>query len=114
MFGRAPSWTLLKIAYENVEFVDAAPYVGMDNLDIAAAIERDFNCVEREDMAHGAHHQRRREPGAVRRHHGRHQGDLGTRRRRRQDGLAQAQGHHGARRAARTATGASRWPSTTR
>jgi aldehyde:ferredoxin oxidoreductase len=51
MFGRAPSWTLLKIAYENVEFVDAAPYVGMDNLEIAAAIERDFKCTEREDMA---------------------------------------------------------------
>jgi aldehyde:ferredoxin oxidoreductase len=34
-----------------VEFVDATPYVGMDNLETAAAIERDFNCTEREDMA---------------------------------------------------------------
>jgi aldehyde:ferredoxin oxidoreductase len=51
LYGRAASWTLLKIAYETVEFVDAAPYVGLDNLDMAAAIERDFNCVEREDMA---------------------------------------------------------------
>ncbi|WP_310449057.1 aldehyde ferredoxin oxidoreductase C-terminal domain-containing protein [Sulfuritalea sp.] len=51
MFGCAPSWTLLKIAYENVEFVDAAPYVGLDNLALPKAIERDFNCVEREDMA---------------------------------------------------------------
>ncbi|MDP3514811.1 MAG: aldehyde ferredoxin oxidoreductase N-terminal domain-containing protein, partial [Sulfuritalea sp.] len=51
LYGRATAWTLLKIAYESVEFVDAAPYVGLDNLDMAAAIQRDFNCVEREDMA---------------------------------------------------------------
>ena len=51
LYGRAPSWTLLKIAYETIEFVDAATYVGLNNLDMAAAIERDFHCVEREDMA---------------------------------------------------------------
>jgi aldehyde:ferredoxin oxidoreductase len=51
LYGRAANWTLLKIAYETVELIDAAPYVGLDNLDMAAAIERDFNCVEREDMA---------------------------------------------------------------
>ena len=51
LYGRAPDWTLLRIAYETVEFVEAAPYVGLDNLDMAAAVSRDFNCVEREDMA---------------------------------------------------------------
>ncbi len=51
LYGRAANWTLLKIAYENVELIDAAPYVGLDNLDMAAAIQTDFNCVEREDMA---------------------------------------------------------------
>ncbi|MBI5791116.1 MAG: MoaD/ThiS family protein [Rhodocyclales bacterium] len=51
LYGRSAAWTLLKIAYESVEFVDAAPYVGLNNLDMAAAIQRDFNCVEREDMA---------------------------------------------------------------
>ena len=51
LYGQAPSWTLLKLAYENIEFVDAAPYVGMDNLALPKAIERDFQCVEREDMA---------------------------------------------------------------
>jgi aldehyde:ferredoxin oxidoreductase len=51
LFGRSPSWTMLKISYETAELVDAAPYVGLDNLDMAAAIESDFNCVEREDMA---------------------------------------------------------------
>ena len=51
LFGRSPSWTMLRISYETAELVDAAPYVGLDNLDMAAAIERDFSCVEREDMA---------------------------------------------------------------
>jgi aldehyde:ferredoxin oxidoreductase len=51
LYGRAASWTLLKIAYEKIEFVDAAPYVGMNNLELPAAIQRDYSCVEREDMA---------------------------------------------------------------
>ena len=51
LYGRAAAWTMLKIACESVEFIDAAPYVGLDNLDMAAAVQRDFNCVEREDMA---------------------------------------------------------------
>ncbi|MCL4758506.1 MAG: MoaD/ThiS family protein [Rhodocyclaceae bacterium] len=51
MYGRAVQWTLLRIAHETVEFLDATPYVGLDNLDTAAAIERDFECTERKDMA---------------------------------------------------------------
>lgn len=51
LFGRSPSWTMLRISYETAELVDAVPYVGLDNLDLAAAIARDFKCVEREDMA---------------------------------------------------------------
>jgi aldehyde:ferredoxin oxidoreductase len=51
LFGRAAAWTMLRIAYDTVEFIDAAPYLGLNNLDMAAAIQRDFNCVEREDMA---------------------------------------------------------------
>jgi aldehyde:ferredoxin oxidoreductase len=51
MVGRAAAWTVLRIAHEEVDFLDAAPYVGLDNLDMAAAIERDFNCRERKDMA---------------------------------------------------------------
>ncbi len=51
LYGRAAQWTLLKISHEQVEFLDAAPYVGLDNLDTAAAIERDFECTERKDMA---------------------------------------------------------------
>ncbi len=51
LYGRSASWTLLKISYDQVEFVDATPYIGLDNLDMAAAIARDYQCVEREDMA---------------------------------------------------------------
>jgi aldehyde:ferredoxin oxidoreductase len=51
LFGRAAQWTLLRIAHETVEFLDATPYVGLDNLDTAAAVERDFKCTERKDMA---------------------------------------------------------------
>lgn len=51
LYGLAPQWTLLKISHDAIEFLDAAPYVGLDNLDTAAAIERDFHCTERKDMA---------------------------------------------------------------
>ena len=51
VYGRAAEWTLLRIAYDQVEFVDARPYVGLNNLDLAQAVQRDFKCVEREDMA---------------------------------------------------------------
>lgn len=51
LYGRAPQWTLLKIAHEDVSFLDATPYVGMNNIDVTAAIERDFQCTERKDMA---------------------------------------------------------------
>src|SRR3972149_4280152 len=32
-------------------FLDAAPYVGLDNLALTAAIERDYRCTDRKDMA---------------------------------------------------------------
>ncbi len=51
LYGRAPEWTLLRIAFDEVSFEDARPYVGLDNLDTAAAVERDFACTERKDMA---------------------------------------------------------------
>ena len=51
LYGRAEQWTLLRIARETVEFLDATAYVGLDNLDTAAAVERDFQCTERRDMA---------------------------------------------------------------
>lgn len=51
LYGRAAQWTLLTIARDQVAFVDATPYVGLDNLDMAAAVERDFDCTERKTMA---------------------------------------------------------------
>ncbi|KON79882.1 MoaD/ThiS family protein [Azoarcus sp. PA01] len=51
LYGLAPQWTLLRIAHDEVQFLDATPYVGLDNLEIPGAIERDFDCTERKDMA---------------------------------------------------------------
>ena len=51
LYGRAPEWTLVTISHDDVGFVSAAPYVGMDNIDFAEAIERDFGCKERKDLA---------------------------------------------------------------
>ncbi|WP_332674119.1 aldehyde ferredoxin oxidoreductase C-terminal domain-containing protein [Aromatoleum sp.] len=51
LYGLAPHWTLLRIAFGEVQFLDATPYVGLDNLDLPGAIERDFDCTERKDMA---------------------------------------------------------------
>jgi aldehyde:ferredoxin oxidoreductase len=51
LYGRNPEWTLLKIQQEQISFIDATPYRGMDNLEFTAAIEDDFSCSERTDMA---------------------------------------------------------------
>ncbi len=51
LYGKNSQWTLLKIAFDEVEFLDATPYLGMDNLDVTEAIERDFERTERKDMA---------------------------------------------------------------
>ncbi len=51
LYGRAPEWTLLTISHDDVGFASAAPYVGMNNIDFAAAIERDFGRKERKDLA---------------------------------------------------------------
>jgi len=51
LYGRNPQWTLLKIEQEQVLFLDASPYRGMDNIEFTAAIERDFDCHERKDLA---------------------------------------------------------------
>jgi aldehyde:ferredoxin oxidoreductase len=51
IYGRNPQWTLLKIEQEQISFIDAGTYCGMDNIEFTAAIERDFTCSERKDMA---------------------------------------------------------------
>src|SRR5688500_9591024 len=42
VYGRAVEWTLLRIREGHLEFVEASPYVGLDNLDLRARIPQDF------------------------------------------------------------------------
>ncbi len=51
LYGRPADWTLLKIQDHRVDFLPAADYLGMDNMDLTAAVERDFDCKERKNMA---------------------------------------------------------------
>jgi len=51
LYGKNPQWTLLRISQDKIDFLDATPYLGLDNLDTTAAIEKDFDRTERKDMA---------------------------------------------------------------
>lgn len=51
IYGRSAQWTMLEIDGDTVSFRDAAPYVGMDNIDFTTAIERDLGLKERENLA---------------------------------------------------------------
>ncbi len=51
LYGKNKQWTLLKIAFDQVEFLDASPYLGLNNIDTTQAIEKDFDRTERKDMA---------------------------------------------------------------
>ena len=51
LYGRATEWTLLRIAGKEVGFHDASTYLGMNNSAVTAAVEQDFSCTERKDMA---------------------------------------------------------------
>jgi aldehyde:ferredoxin oxidoreductase len=50
LYGRSARWTLLRIRDQQVEFIDAAPWVGMDNIDLRKRIEGDFAGVEGKDF----------------------------------------------------------------
>src|SRR6267378_6207051 len=49
LYGKAPRWTLLHLEGNEPRFVDAAPWVGLDNIELRAKIARDFNAVEGKD-----------------------------------------------------------------
>ena len=49
LYGKAPQWTLLHIENDDLKFIDAAPWVGLDNIDLRAAIARDFRGMEGKD-----------------------------------------------------------------
>lgn len=46
LYGKAPRWTLLHFEGIEPKFVDASPWVGLDNIDLRARIAADFNGVE--------------------------------------------------------------------
>jgi aldehyde:ferredoxin oxidoreductase len=49
LYGKAPRWTLLHFEGDSPRFVDAAPWVGLDNLDLRAKIAAAFHGVEGKD-----------------------------------------------------------------
>lgn len=51
LYGKPETWSLLRIHLDKVSFADATPYLGMDNIDFTAAIERDLKIKERKDLA---------------------------------------------------------------
>ena len=51
LYGRAPSWSLLLIREGAIEFRDATPYVGMDNLDMRDAVQRDLGGVWKRNLS---------------------------------------------------------------
>ncbi len=51
LYGQSPELTLLQISHREVIFHDAAGYRGMDNGDLTHAVEKDFSCTERKNMA---------------------------------------------------------------
>jgi aldehyde:ferredoxin oxidoreductase len=49
LYGKAATWTLLHFDGNNPKFVDAAPWVGLDNLDLRSRLAADFHGVEGKD-----------------------------------------------------------------
>ena len=50
VYGQPRMWTVLHCKDGEIHFVDAEPWIGMDNLDFRAAIERDFRGQEGRDF----------------------------------------------------------------
>ena len=51
LFGKATGWTLLRIREAQIEFLDATPYVGLDNIDLRERIPHDFGGTWARDLA---------------------------------------------------------------
>jgi aldehyde:ferredoxin oxidoreductase len=49
LYGKAPKWTLLHFDGHEPKFVDAAPWIGLDNIDLRERIAAAFNGVEGKD-----------------------------------------------------------------
>ena len=51
LYGRAASWTLIHIHDGHLQFLDASPYVGLDNIDLRERIAHDFGATWTRDLA---------------------------------------------------------------
>jgi aldehyde:ferredoxin oxidoreductase len=51
LYGRSPAWSLLVIREGEVEWRDASPYAGLDNIDMRARIEADLGGVWTRNMS---------------------------------------------------------------
>jgi aldehyde:ferredoxin oxidoreductase len=54
LFGRSPEWTLLYIQDGAIAFRDAAPYLGLDNIDLRERVAADFGGRWARDLAMAA------------------------------------------------------------
>jgi aldehyde:ferredoxin oxidoreductase len=51
LYGQAPSWTLLHVKNGQLQFLDATPYVGLDNIDMRERVPADFGGTWTRDLA---------------------------------------------------------------
>ena len=51
LYGRSREWTVLRIREGQLEFVDAGPYLGLDNIDLRHRIPQDFGGTWTRDLA---------------------------------------------------------------
>jgi aldehyde:ferredoxin oxidoreductase len=51
LFGRSDAWTVIRIREGQLEFVDARPYLGLDNIDLRERIPVDFGGTWTRDLA---------------------------------------------------------------
>jgi aldehyde:ferredoxin oxidoreductase len=51
LYGRAPAWTLLHVQHGQLAFLDAAAYVGLDNIALRERIPNDFGGTWTRDLA---------------------------------------------------------------
>ncbi|MEO6239045.1 MAG: aldehyde ferredoxin oxidoreductase C-terminal domain-containing protein [Vicinamibacterales bacterium] len=51
LYGKAAAWTLLHVKHGEIGFLDATPYVGLDNIDLRERIPNDFGGTWTRDLA---------------------------------------------------------------
>ncbi len=51
LYGRAAAWTVIRIRNGEIEFLDGAPYVGLDNIDLRERIPQDFGGTWTRDLS---------------------------------------------------------------